>query len=48
MAMIGVAKWLKSQKSKRKVLVILSGGNIDKDTMNIIWEKDFLTDLPKL
>ncbi|MCW8850112.1 MAG: serine/threonine dehydratase [Melioribacteraceae bacterium] len=45
MAMVGVAKWLKSQKSKQRVLVILSGGNIDKDTMNKIWEKDLLTDL---
>ena len=37
MAMVGATKWLKSQKTKQRVLVILSGGNIDKDTMNKIW-----------
>lgn len=48
MAMVGVVKWLKSQKQKRKVTVILSGGNIDKNTMNNIWEKDYLNILPVL
>jgi threonine dehydratase len=48
MAMVGVAKWLKSQKTKQRLLVILSGGNIDKNTMNRIWKEDCLSDLPKL
>jgi len=48
MAMVGVSKWLKTQKVKKHVLVILSGGNIDINTMNKIWEVDYLNDLPKL
>ena len=27
-AMVGAVKWLKKQKSKQRVLVLLSGGNI--------------------
>lgn len=34
--------WLKKQKSKKKILVILSGGNIDFQTYQKIWQKDFL------
>lgn len=48
MAMVGAVKWLKSQKNKQKVTVILSGGNIDKDTMNIVWKTDYLNVLPAL
>jgi threonine dehydratase len=48
MAMVGVAKWLRHQKTKKKVLVILSGGNIDKETMNKIWRKDYLSIIPSL
>jgi threonine dehydratase len=48
MAMEGVTKWLKSRNTKQKVLVILSGGNIDKETMNKIWATDYLTNLPTL
>lgn len=48
MTMEGVTKWLMSQKTKQKVLVILSGGNIDKETMNKIWATDYLTKLPTL
>jgi len=46
MAMAGVVKWLKTQKTKKSVLIILSGGNIDKDTMRKIWENSFLEKLP--
>ncbi len=48
MAMVGVIKWLMSQKTKQRVLVILSGGNVDKDTMNNIWTNDYLTELPTI
>jgi len=48
MAMVGVVKWLKYQKTRMNVLVILSGGNIDMATMNKIWENDYLTELPSL
>ena len=48
MAMVGVIKWLKHQKTKKQILVILSGGNIDKDTMNKIWNIDYLQTIPSL
>ncbi len=48
MAMVGVVEWLKYQKTKKQVLVILSGGNIDKETMNKIWTKDYLQFIPSL
>jgi len=48
MAMIGVQKWLKSKSTKQRALVILSGGNIDKETMNLIWKEDYLTNLPTI
>jgi len=48
MAMVGVTKWLKSQKDKQRVLVILSGSNIDNETMKNIWTTDCLTYLPTL
>lgn len=47
MSMVGVKKWL-STKKNQKVLVILTGGNIDKDTMNLIWKEDHLTNLPTI
>ena len=47
MAMFGVTEWLKTQKSKKRILVILSGGNIDQGTRHAIWENDFLDKLPK-
>lgn len=46
MAMVGVIKWLKKQVTKKQVLVILSGGNIDSITMNKIWANNFLNDIP--
>ncbi len=35
-------QWLKSQKSKKRIVVILSGGNIDQNTQSKIWEDSFL------
>ena len=48
MSMEGVTTWLMSQKTKQKILVILSGGNIDKEAMNKIWKTDYLTNLPTI
>lgn len=47
MAMEGVFQWLKPQKSKRTVLVVLSGGNIDQPTTSKIWEEDYLDQPPR-
>jgi threonine dehydratase len=48
MAMVGVVKWLKAQKNKKRVLVILSGANIDNKTNKMIWEKDYLSETPSI
>jgi threonine dehydratase len=48
MSMAGVVKWLKSQHGKQKVLVMLSGGNIDQQKMCQIWQHDHLQKTPSL
>jgi threonine dehydratase len=48
MTMDAVCRWLSGQRGKKKVLVILSGGNTDQLTMKKIWEKNFLSEIPKL
>jgi threonine dehydratase len=48
MPMPAVTKWLSKQKSKKRILVIISGGNIDKTTMNKIWSMDYLNEIPGL
>jgi len=47
-AMAAAFEWLKTQKNKQRVLVILSGGNVDADTQRQIWEKDYLGQIPAL
>ncbi|WP_293746072.1 serine/threonine dehydratase [uncultured Paraglaciecola sp.] len=48
MCMGAVVEWLKSQSSEQKVLVILSGGNIDQQKMLKIWQDDHLQKVPSL
>jgi threonine dehydratase len=52
MSMGAVIEWLKlqniKQNSKQKVLVILSGGNIDQQKMLKIWQDDHLQLVPSL
>jgi threonine dehydratase len=43
-----VVEWLKSQTSEQKVLVMLSGGNIDQQKMRQIWQVDHLQQIPTL
>jgi len=45
-AMAGAVKWLKKQKSKQRVLILLSGGNIAPETYQKIWQESFLEKLP--
>jgi threonine dehydratase len=45
-AMGGVVQWLKNQSTSQRVLVILSGGNIDRLTYQKIWKDDFLSESP--
>lgn len=48
MSMAGVTQWLSKQSQPRKVLVILSGGNIDQQKMQQIWQQDHLDKVPSL
>ncbi len=45
-SMAGAFEWLKTQKTKQRVLVMLSGGNIAPETYQKIWEKSYLENLP--
>jgi threonine dehydratase len=48
MSMAGVVDWLKSQNTPQKVVVVLSGGNIDNKKMCQIWQQDHLATPPSL
>ncbi|MAU26877.1 MAG: serine/threonine dehydratase [Muricauda sp.] len=48
MTMEAVRRWLKTRQSKQKVLVVISGGNVDQATTQRIWAEDFLQLLPGL
>lgn len=48
MSMGAVVEWLKSQSCEQKVLVMLSGGNIDQQKMLKIWQDDHLQKVPSL
>jgi threonine dehydratase len=48
MTMAAVCQWLKDKPLPQNVLVILSGGNIDAQTMAKIWQQDRLCSLPTL
>ena len=47
-AMGGALQWLRTQQTRQRVLVILSGGNIDRLTHQKIWKDDFLREIPGL
>ena len=48
MSMGAVVEWLKLQSGEQKVLVMLSGGNIDQQKMLKIWKDDHLQRIPDL
>lgn len=48
MPMGAVVQWLKTQKTKQRVLVIISGGNMDQPTSKKIWAEDRLGQMPNL
>ena len=47
-AMEAARQWLAKQSGKKKVLIVLSGGNIDQKTRLKIWKEDLLTERPAL
>jgi threonine dehydratase len=48
LGMAAAHKWIREGNKKKRILVILSGANIDSDTHGKIWAKDYLTKLPAL
>ncbi len=48
MNMVGVTEWLRTQKTPRKVLVLISGGNIDPSLYRELWKGDYLLTMPSL
>lgn len=48
MTMEATVRWLAKQSSKKRALVILSGGNIDQETSLKIWKDNCLNQVPGL
>jgi threonine dehydratase len=46
--MAAVCKWLATQKEKKRILVLISGGNIDPVLYREIWQEDYLLKPPSL
>lgn len=46
LAMAGAVRWMSTQERPRKVLLILSAGNVSPQTHQRIWHKDYLHELP--
>jgi threonine dehydratase len=46
MTMEAVAQWLKNQESKKRVMIILSGGNVDQATQLTLWNNNYLAFRP--
>ncbi len=46
--MVGVVNWLKKQSNAKKVLVLISGGNIDPTFYQELWKNDYLSYPPTL
>lgn len=47
-SMAAAYKWLKTQNTKQKILIILSGGNIDKEIYDIVKNNRFLNEIPNI
>lgn len=47
LGMAAASLWLAKQSTPQTVLVVLSGGNIDQQTMQKIWHCDYLASCPK-
>lgn len=46
LGMAAACQWLKTQKTPQKVLVVLSGGNLDQETRAKVWQQDYLGQQP--
>jgi threonine dehydratase len=45
--MVGVQKWLATQTTPQKILVLISGGNIDPTLYRELWKEDYLRISPQ-
>ena len=48
LSMAGAISYLKTQTKPTKILILLSGGNVDPSTYQKIWENNFLQKIPSL
>ena len=48
MPMEAIVRWLRTQKTKKRVLMVISGGNVDQSSTQKIWNKDCLHLTPSL
>lgn len=48
MTMQAVVRWLATMPAEQKILVMLTGGNIDNQKMLQIWQHDWLTKMPSI
>ncbi len=46
--MVGVVDWLKKQPKSKRILVLISGGNIDHTFYKELWKGSYLANLPNL
>lgn len=46
MPMEAIRRWLRTKKTKQKVLMVISGGNVDQITTQKIWQEDYLHSKP--
>ncbi|KIJ88898.1 serine/threonine dehydratase [Rickettsia asembonensis] len=46
--MVSVVNWLKTQSKPQKLLVLISGGNIDPILYNELWKEEYLTVPPSI
>ncbi|MBI2792942.1 MAG: serine/threonine dehydratase [Gammaproteobacteria bacterium] len=48
LGMAGAFQWIREGNRNKRILIIVSGGNIDASTYMKIWEKNYLEDIPAL
>ncbi|MBY0408223.1 MAG: pyridoxal-phosphate dependent enzyme, partial [Rickettsiales bacterium] len=48
LAMGAASQWLTAQGSKKRVVVLLSGGNLDAATQRKIWQESYLGTVPSI
>ncbi|MEK6733559.1 MAG: pyridoxal-phosphate dependent enzyme, partial [Pseudomonadota bacterium] len=46
--MVAAVNWLKTQKTKQRILILLSGGNMDSDVLDIYKTSKYLESIPFL